>query len=185
MNSVNADLLSLEPAEARNTLLIVDDEQNIRNALHRLLRKEPYEIVLASGPFEALEIVQEFEVGVVLSDHAMPGMTGIELLRRIKELDPRTIRMVLTGQADLEMAISAINNGEVTKFFTKPWDDHQLKADLRIAFNTLKLQAELHKVLDALRRKNQVIDYLERQHPGITNVERNADGAIVIPIEDF
>lgn len=182
---MNLDLLSTEPLEPRNTLLVVDDEQNIRNALHRLLRKESYEIVLASGPFEALEIVQEFEVGVVLSDHAMPGMTGIELLRRIKELDPRTIRMVLTGHADLDMAIEAINSGEVTKFFTKPWDDHQLKADLRLAFSNLRLQAELHRVMEALRRKNQVIDYLENQYPGITRIERNDNGAIVIPIEDF
>lgn len=182
---MNLDLLDLEPAQPRNLLLVVDDEQNIRNALHRLLRREEYDIVLASGPFEALEVVQEFEVGVVLSDHAMPGMTGIELLRRVKELDPRTIRMVLTGHADLDMAIDAINNGEVTKFFTKPWDDHQLKADLRLAFQNLHLQAQLHRVMEALRRRNQVIDHLEQQYPGITRIERNSDGAIVIPIEDF
>lgn len=164
----------------RNTLLIVDDEQNVRNALHRLLRKEPYEIVLASGSEEALAIVREREIGVVLSDHAMPGMTGIELLGRIRQLDPKTIRMVLTGHADLSMAVEAINEGEVMKFYTKPWDDHQIKQDMRMAFMHLKLQAQFDRVLKSLQRQTQILDHLETEHPGITHVERNASGAIVI-----
>ena len=178
------DLSSHTGNEPRNTLLIVDDEQNVRNALNRLLRKEPYDIVLAAGPEEAIEIVRHEPIGVVLSDHAMPGMTGIELLRQIRQIDPKTIRMVLTGHADLSMAIEAINEGEVMKFYTKPWDDHQIKADMRMAFSHLRLQAEFERVLKALQQKNQLLDHLEQDHPGITHVERNASGAIVISAEE-
>ena len=182
---MDLDVMNLEPARARGTLLIVDDEPNILSALTRLLRREPYETITTTSPFEALDIVAEREIGVVLSDHAMPGMTGIELLRRIKEIDPLTIRMVLTGHADLEMAVDAINKGEVTKFFTKPWEDIQLKADLRMAFSNLRLQSELARVVEALRRKTQVLEYLEEQHPGITHIERNSNGAIVIDDDDL
>lgn len=117
-----------------HTLLIVDDEPNIRQALTRALRHENFRILHASGPTEAFEILARHPVGVILSDQRMPDMSGVEFLGRVKSLYPRTVRMVLSGYTDLESVTNAINRGAVYRFLTKPWDDEVLRQHLREAF---------------------------------------------------
>ena len=124
----------------RNRLIVVDDEEEVRSALYRLLRRQPYDVVLCDGPHRALERIQDQPFGVILTDHNMPGMTGMQLLRKVKEADPVVLRIMLTAHADLEMALSAINDGEIYRFFTKPWDDTQLLIDLRLAFDRVRLE---------------------------------------------
>ncbi len=101
-------------------VLCVDDEPNILHGLRRHLRKE-YEVATAVGGEEGLEILEkEGPFEVVVSDQRMPGMDGVTFLRRVREVSPRTIRIMLTGQADLRDAAAAVNEGSVFRFLTKP-----------------------------------------------------------------
>lgn len=117
------------------TLLLVDDEQPILNALKRLLRKEPYGLITASSGEEGLNILDNLQVQVVVSDFRMPGMNGIHFLREVKQRYPNTVRCVLSGYADGHVIMDSINVGEVYRFFPKPWDDEELIATLSECFD--------------------------------------------------
>lgn len=129
------------------TLLVVDDDQNIVSALKRLLRKDGYHIVTAENGPEGLQKLAENEVDVIVSDQRMPGMTGVEFLRRTKELYPETIRMVLSGFTELRTITDAINEGAIYKFLTKPWDDEHVRTHIQEAFHQ-KEMADDNKRLD-------------------------------------
>lgn len=131
----------------QRTLLLVDDEENVLAALRRLLRAEGWLVLSATSAEEALQLMARHEVDVILSDQRMPSMTGVELLRRAKQLYPETIRLVLSGYTELQSITDAINEGAIYKFLAKPWDDEQLRAHLREAF-TLKEMADQNRRLD-------------------------------------
>jgi len=118
----------------RRTLLIVDDEANILSALRRMLHQEGYRILTADSASRGLEVLAQNSVQVILSDQRMPEMNGTEFLRRVKELHPNTVRIVLSGYADLESVTQSINEGALYKFLTKPWTDEQLREQIRDAF---------------------------------------------------
>lgn len=126
-------LPALDAAQGR-TLLIVDDEPNVLNSLQRLLRREGYRILAASGGAQALDMLACERVQVVLSDQRMPGMCGADFLARVLELYPETVRMMLSGYSDLQTVTDTVNRGAISKFIAKPWDDEQLRADIRAAF---------------------------------------------------
>jgi diguanylate cyclase (GGDEF)-like protein/PAS domain S-box-containing protein len=127
-----------EPREQGQTLMLVDDEPNILNSLSRLLRREGYHIMTAESPAEAFEKLAVHPAQVVISDQRMPTMSGTEFLSRVRQLYPDTVRMVLTGYTDLDSVTGAINRGAVYKFLTKPWDDDQLREQIREAFRMVQ-----------------------------------------------
>ena len=161
-------------------ILVVDDEVNICNALRRSLRKEGYEILVANEPAEGLKILKTEKVDLILSDHLMPNMTGLEFLTRVRDRFPDTLRILLTGHADMETAIRSINDGNVYRFLTKPWDDVELKVTLYLAFEHLDLEREHRRLLATVRRQSDLLKDLEVQFPGIGELRRDADGAILI-----
>lgn len=116
------------------TLLLVDDEANVLASLNRALRREGYRILSATSAKEALEVLATQQVGVILSDQRMPGMTGTEFLSRVKIMYPRVVRIVLSGHTDVSTITEAVNRGAVYKFLTKPWEDTVLRDTLREAF---------------------------------------------------
>jgi diguanylate cyclase (GGDEF)-like protein/PAS domain S-box-containing protein len=120
--------------EAPRTLLLVDDEANILRALQRLLRQDGYRILATTSAAEAFELLAQNAVQVIVSDQRMPEMNGTEFLSRVKELYPNTIRIVLSGYSEVETITQAVNRGAIYKFFTKPWDDAELRKELREAF---------------------------------------------------
>jgi len=122
-----------------NTLLLVDDEENILHSLVRVLRSEGYHILTATDGEQALQILASNEVQVILSDQRMPGMSGSEMLSHAKELYPETVRMILSGYADLASVTDAINRGNIYKFLIKPWDADLLRANIREAFDRYEL----------------------------------------------
>jgi diguanylate cyclase (GGDEF)-like protein/PAS domain S-box-containing protein len=126
------------PADSGQTLLLVDDEPNILNSLTRLLRREGYQILTATSPLDAFELLAKHPVQVILSDQRMPDMSGTEFFSRVRQLYPDTIRIVLTGYTDLDSVTGAINRGAIYKFLTKPWDDDQLRDQIREAFRLAK-----------------------------------------------
>ena len=115
-------------------LLLVDDEVNVLEALVRVLRPEGYRILRATHPGQALDLLAVHPVSVIISDQRMPEMSGVELLRKVKKLHPSTVRIMLTGYADQKMTADAINEGTLYKFILKPWEEEQLRADVRDAF---------------------------------------------------
>lgn len=141
------DLTLFGRGSRQRTLLLVDDEENVLAALRRLLRAEGWLVLSATSAEEALQLMARHEVDVILSDQRMPGMTGVELLRRAKQLYPETIRLVLSGYTELQSITEAINEGAIYKFLAKPWDDAELRAHLREAF-TLKEMADQNRRLD-------------------------------------
>ena len=121
------------PRQSR-TLLIVDDEPHILTALQRVLADEGYRVLTAASAHEGLEILAKNPVQMILSDQRMPTMSGTEFLSRVKVLYPDTVRMVISGYAELESVVQAVNEGAIYKFFGKPWEVEQLRAQIRDAF---------------------------------------------------
>jgi len=122
-----------EPGD-RGTLLLLDDEPAILAALRRELRGEGYLILTAGCASEALELLACNRVQVVVSDQRMPEMSGTDFLHRVKELHPDTVRLVLSGYAELDTIIHAVNEGAIYKFLIKPWEGERLREHIRDAF---------------------------------------------------
>lgn len=115
------------------TLLLVDDEPNVLRSLNRLLRRDGYRVFTAETADEAFEILAQHHVHVIISDQRMRNMNGTELLNHVKSMYPNIIRIVLSGYMDLESVTAAINQGQIYKFLTKPWDDKELREVVRNA----------------------------------------------------
>jgi diguanylate cyclase (GGDEF)-like protein len=139
------------------TLLLVDDEEDIGAALERLLRHDGYNILHASSGKAGLEVLANHKVGVVISDQRMPGMSGVEFLTQVKELYPQTIRIVLSGYADLDSVTAAINQGAIYKFFTKPWNNDVLRVDVMEAFWRQELAQEKDQLLQQIQNANELL----------------------------
>jgi PAS domain S-box-containing protein/diguanylate cyclase (GGDEF)-like protein len=144
----------VDRAARQRTLLLVDDEENILASLKRLLRRSGYRIVTAPSAAEGLMRLSEVDVDVIVSDQRMPGMTGVEFLRRAKELYPETIRIVLSGYTELQSISDAINEGAIYKFLTKPWEDDLLRANIEEAFRQKEIADENRRLDKEVRAAN-------------------------------
>jgi len=159
-------------------VLFVDDEPALLEGVKTNLRKEPYQIVTCTSGSAALELLAQQPVDVIVSDERMPGMSGSELLAQVRTRYPSTMRVMLTGQASLEATIRAINEGEVYRFLTKPCTPMQLAQTIRDALLIKKLLHASSRLLDATRRQGRIMDSLEDENPGITEVAYAHDGRI-------
>jgi DNA-binding NtrC family response regulator len=164
-----------------DTILLVDDETNVLSALTRALIDDPYEILTASNGPEALEIMEDRTIKAIVSDERMVGMQGSELLAEVKRRSPNTVRILLTGHATLEAAMRAVNEGEIYRFFTKPWDDTQLRFALLSAVEKYNLEAENRRLLSTVKDQALEIKVLERRYPGISRVEKDTSGTFLLP----
>ncbi|MEW6489453.1 MAG: HD domain-containing phosphohydrolase [Thermodesulfobacteriota bacterium] len=148
-----------------HTLLLVDDEENILRALRRLFHRLGHEILTASSGRDALRLLEERPVSLIVSDHRMPGMTGAELLAAAARVQPDALRIMLTGYADMQAAMQAINEGRVYRFLPKPWDDAGLLgvvtdalADLDLKREHAALQAQVARQNEELRELNEGLE---------------------------
>jgi DNA-binding NtrC family response regulator len=162
------------------TLLIVDDEAEMRRALKRTLDEEPYRILEADGAQAAMAILAREPVHVVLSDHNMPGMSGLDLLRTIALRWPSVVRMMVTATHEFDVAVRAINLGEVSRFITKPWDDEELVTSVRTAFAHAALEREVRILRKQARKHATMLTELETRFPGISHVKRDRAGAVLL-----
>jgi diguanylate cyclase (GGDEF)-like protein len=122
--------------EALSTLLLVDDEPSVLSALRRLLRREGYRVLTAASGEEALALLAEHEVGVIIADQRMPGMSGTEVLSRARRMHPKAVRMVLSGYTDVDSLTDAVNRSELFRILLKPWDEAELLGAIRQAFRS-------------------------------------------------
>ncbi|MDI1278409.1 response regulator [Methylobacter sp.] len=151
-----------ELSQISRTILLVDDEVNIINALKRTLRPDGYTVLTAHSGEDGLALLAKHEVGVIISDHRMPHMTGVEFLRKVKLLYPKTLRIVLSGYTELESVTSAINEGAICKFLTKPWDDDLLRDNIREAFQHYEMEQENLRLSRELRSANEKLSILNQ-----------------------
>lgn len=135
-------------------LLLVDDELNVLRSLKRLLRNEGYTIFTANSGAEALEILKNETIHLVVSDQRMPEMTGTELLAQVRRQYPETIRVVLSGYADIDAILGAINVGHIYQFLTKLWQEDTLKATLRECFEHYEGRQYRRRLAQQLQREN-------------------------------
>ena len=135
-------------------ILIVDDEGNILKTLERLLEDEGYRIFFADSSLKGLEIIKHEDIHLVISDQKMPGMDGIKFLYEVKKISPDTIRIMLTGFADVNIAIQAINEGEVYRFITKPWNNVELLSAVKQGIEYYNLQKELGRLNKRIQSQN-------------------------------
>lgn len=167
-----------------STILVVDDEPSVRRALHRLFVREQYRVLEADGAAEALKHAAATPVDLIITDYAMPECNGLDLLIRMKKAYPQVVRMIMTGKADLQAVISAINDGHVYRFILKPWDNDDLCLSVRLALEQARLLSDNRRLVGRLQQQEEMLRTLATQYPGITTVERDADGAIVLDDPD-
>lgn len=165
-------------------VLLLDDEPNVTAGLKRALHNEPWKILTAATVGGAFDILARENVDVVVSDERMPGMSGSQFLTEVRKKYPNTIRMILSGQADLEAAVRAINEGEVYRFLLKPCNPAELRITIRQAFEHKQLVELSRKLLREYEKKQSLLDELERANPGITLIETDESGAICLEEDD-
>lgn len=138
----------------RAALLFVDDDINVLKALRRLFRHENYTLYLAEGGAEGLTVMQEHIVDLIICDMRMPAMSGAEFLAQALEQWPETVRILLTGYADLQSTIEAVNKGRIYSYCTKPWNDEELKLLVHNALQQKRLREEQERLSAIIRRQN-------------------------------
>lgn len=151
-------------AKTKHCLLIVDDEPNVCDSVHDLLRRE-YRVLKAHSAEEGYEIMRREEVHIVMSDQRMPQITGVELLSKLKSRYPQAVRMLFTGFADLESVIAAINHGHVFQFIRKPWQPEELQAAVRQA------AMEYDRIESAAREREVLQEELEGLKSRVSTLE--------------
>jgi two-component system, probable response regulator PhcQ len=164
----------------KDAVLIVDDEPNVIASLRRALIDEAYEIYSATDGAEGLDILKQGKIKVVISDEKMPAMSGTEFLACVKDYYPDTVRIMLTGYASLEAAMKAVNKGEIYRFFSKPWNETELKLSIRAALEKYNLEAENKKLLKIVKRQAINLKLIENKYPSITKLEKDEDGNLIL-----
>ncbi|HAS50855.1 MAG TPA: DNA-binding response regulator [Gammaproteobacteria bacterium] len=138
----------------RHNLLIVDDEKEILRSL-RLTFMEDHDVFTAASGAEALEILQQQDIALIMTDQRMPEMTGVELLKRVIDLNPQIMRIILTGYTDTTALVQAINQGHIYQYITKPWDRQDLRLVIRRALETYELNQENQRLVNELQNANE------------------------------
>lgn len=161
-------------------VLLVDDEESILSSLVRLFRNEDYEIFRATSGMEGLRIAEKNEISLVISDNRMPGMTGVDFLSQMKKIQPDAVRIMLTGYADLETSIAAINKGEVFRFITKPWKGEELLLIVKQSLEYRDLMLKNRTLTRTVERQSDVLKSLNDKYPGLAELDRAEDGSIII-----
>ncbi len=167
------------------TILCVDDESDILQSMKRLLHKKNYHLLLATSGEKALELMQQNEVHLVISDMRMPSMSGSELLEKIATSYPDSYRILLTGYADIESTVNAVNKGKVNRYLHKPWDNNELinaieegLEKVRLKYENINLQKLIKKQNRSLKELNQTLEdkvklRTKQIHSALNRIERN------------
>jgi response regulator RpfG family c-di-GMP phosphodiesterase len=142
------------------TLLFVDDEPNILSALRRLFRPLGYRILSAEGGEEGLDILAKERVDLVISDMRMPKMNGAQFLEKVCQISPDTVRVLLTGHADISAIADAINKGQIYRYVAKPWEENDIVLCVRHALERQRLERETQRLQALTRRQNNQLKEL-------------------------
>jgi two-component system, probable response regulator PhcQ len=175
-------------------ILLVDDEPHILTALQRLLRNglknavgERYQVECFTDAATALSRARECAFALTISDQRMPGMSGVSFLTALREVQPDCGRIILSGYADLNALMAAINDAAIDRFISKPWTDFELLSAVRQVLRIRELTIENQRLADQVRQQRGVLSAqeaelrrLERLEPGITHVKWGSDGSFIL-----
>ncbi len=150
-------------------VLFVDDEVNILKAIARLFRQEPVRVYTASSAHEALALLESEPIRVVVSDQRMPGVPGVKLLGHVRERFPEVVRIMLTGYTEIDVAVEAINHGQIYRMLTKPWDDRELRATVLQALDDWSMREEIRRLNRVAQAQNAALQELN------VSLERKVD----------
>ncbi len=157
----------MKNSEVYNILYVDDEYQNLIS--FKACFRKFYNVIIANSAREAIEILKNEEIHLIITDQRMPEMTGVEFLEEVLKNYPDTIRMILTGFSDMDSIITAINTGRVFRYVTKPWDENELKMTIDTALNLYKLQLENKELLSDLQNKvkeqNQLLELFQKFVP--------------------
>lgn len=142
------------------TLLFVDDEPSILSALRRLFRPHGYRIFVAEGGAAGLALLETEKVDLIISDMRMPEMDGATFLKEVRKRWPETMRLLLTGYADVTSTVAAINEGEIYRYIAKPWDDNEIVKTVREALERQQLEAENRRLTALTQQQNDELKTL-------------------------
>ncbi len=166
------------------TVLLVDDEPHVLEALKRALRNEPFECLTATSGVAAQQLLERHRVDVVISDEQMPGMSGSVFLSHVRKKFPHAIRMILSGQASLEAAVRAINEGEVYRFFLKPCNPSDLAFTIHHAMSHKRLEEQSRRLLHEFQKQAALLARLDLTTPGLMKVDVDEHGAVMVDESD-
>jgi response regulator RpfG family c-di-GMP phosphodiesterase len=152
-----------EVTKAPMTVLCVDDESNILKSLQRLLQDPSYQLLLANSGEEALTLLANNQVDLVLSDMRMPGINGAELMEQVATKYPMTYRIILTGYADMSSAVAAVNLGKINRYMQKPWNNDELKTLVRDGLEQTRLQRQNRLLTQQLAMANKQLRTINQQ----------------------
>jgi two-component system probable response regulator PhcQ len=165
---------------ATKRLLIVDDNRDVLASLRRTLRRCNFDLTCVDNPQEAVRLMGEETYDLLLSDLDMPVMSGHEVMAHAVALQPKMVRVFVTGAGSIDAAVRAINEGEVHRFVRKPFDAVGLRELIRDALDR-KVELDIASEASArARRRRQLYQQLESEHPGITRFGLDADGLYVV-----
>jgi two-component system, probable response regulator PhcQ len=168
----------------RASILLVDDEAHVTAALSRHFPKQVYEIVTVTSAAAAQEVLAKQSVDVIVTDERMPGESGTEFLAKVRRRYPNTIRMVLSGQASLEAAVRAINEGEVYRFFLKPCNPTDLIFTIQRALEHRRLAQKSRELLKEFQRQAAMLATGPHSSSALMHVQRDDSGAVLLDEAD-
>lgn len=178
-------------------IMLVDDERNILSSLRRAIASMPWaavgeaiEIETFDSPLAALARGREHAFDLVVSDYRMPEMDGVTFLEQLIQLQPEIARIVLSGYADIQAVIGAINRTQIFRFVAKPWEECELNSAIAEALEHRRLILDNARLADMVRvqegrlsRQDVALKELEHRYPGITRINRAADGSIDLELD--
>jgi response regulator RpfG family c-di-GMP phosphodiesterase len=151
----------------------------VLNAVRRTLRSLDINLVTLDNPYDAFALVKQ-QPHAVVADFRMSGMTGLRLLRLVKEISPTTVRILFTAFADTELVIDAVNKGEVFRFIRKPWDEIEFQEVILNAIEFHDVLKENQQLLATVRQQNDALREIEKQSPGIAKLPPQDEGGAFI-----
>lgn len=157
-------LASIAPLKHRHSILIVDDEESILNAFKRILADEDYDIHTASDGMEGLNKLREAQkpFSLIISDQRMPVMNGVQFFSKAKDIFPDAVRILLTGYADTDAIIDAINKGGIHLYFTKPWREEELLVHIKESLSKTELVMENRRLIELTKKQNDDLQELNK-----------------------
>ena len=168
--------------------MIIDDEENILKSLQRVLRvHKDWEVEVFTRGEDAIKRAKTSSFDLFLSDFRMPEMNGVELLSTIRELQPDSMRFILSGYTDLDALLGAINKANIFRFISKPWNESELLVSIEQALEIRDVIIENRMLADEVRlqkkeleNRKRAIDVFQSEHPALYDVNWGDDGSIIL-----
>lgn len=149
--------------DSKYTILLLDDEEFILKSLKRLLRRDGYNILTALNGDEGFKILNENDVQLIISDQRMSGMSGTEFLEKVKDDFPDIIRTILSGYTDVDSITESINKGHIFKFFFKPWNDNNLRLEIKQCIDQYELIKKNRELNELVIKKNEDLEKINKE----------------------